>query len=146
MRVGKCNSVEGRGYKMPTVARVKWPAMNIDYGYMFKIDNYLDLMSYWMDVRQNSLCEGFSNYLNSCEFISLAGVEAGQGHHISHRDAAFLNAACLAETMKDNPRGVVEIFCDITDSLYRGMVKVLQEQGHIYINKNGGYFHLGNGI
>ena len=131
---------------MPTIARVKWPEMRIDYGWMFKITSYLDFMSYQMDVKQNSLRDGFANYLNSQEFISLAGVGVKQGHHLHHREAAFLNAACIAETMKDNPRGVMEIFCDITDSVYCGMVKVLQEQGHIYINKNGGYFHLGNGI
>lgn len=131
---------------MPTIAHVKWPTMKIDYGWMFKISSYSGLMSWWMDVKQNSLREGFANYINSNEFVSLAGVGLGQERHLSHREAAFLNAACLTESMKDNPRSVVEIFCDITDAVYRGMEKVLQEQGHLYVNKNGGYFHLGTGM
>lgn len=132
--------------KMPTIARVKWPDMGIDYGWMFKISTYSDLLGYWQDVRQNRLQDGFSNYLHSREFISLAGEDIGASHHLSHSDAAFLNAVCLAETMKDTPRGVVEIFCDITDAIYQGMTKLLQEKGHLYVNKNGGYFSLSDGM
>jgi hypothetical protein len=131
---------------MPTIARVKWPDMGIDYGWMFKISTYSDLLEYWRDVRQSRLQDGFSNYLHSCEFISLVSEDIGASHHLNHSDASFLNAACLAETTKDMPRNVVEIFCDITDSLYTGMAKILQEEGHLYVNKNGGYFSLGNGM
>jgi hypothetical protein len=119
--------------------------MKLDYGYLFKITSYLELMNYWLDVRQNRLREGFGNYLNSREFISLAGPTCGE-RHLSHGDAAFLHQACQSETAKDNPRGVVEIFCEITDALFRGMNKTVQEKGHIYINKNGGYFHLVPGM
>ena len=59
---------------MPTVAHVKWPSMNLDYGWMFKLSTYPDLMTYWMDVRQNRFREGFANYLNSSEFVSLVLV------------------------------------------------------------------------
>jgi|ERR1700677_1606161 len=131
---------------MPTVARVKWPSMNLDYGWMFKLSSYPDLMTYWMDVRQNRFREGFANYLNSREHISLTGVGVGQGGHISHCDAHFLHAASLAETAKDNPRSLVEIASEVGDKLLRGMTSLLFDKGHIYVNKNGGYFALVPGM
>ena len=131
---------------MPTIAHVKWPSMSLDYGWMFKLSSYPDLMLYWMDVRQNRLREGFANYLNSREFISLAGVGLGQGGHISHGDAHFLHAASLAETLKDNPRSLVEIAAEVGDSLLQGMTRLLFDKGHIYVNKNGGYFSLVPGM
>jgi hypothetical protein len=53
---------------MPTVAHV--PSMNLDYGWMFKLSTYPDLMTYWMDVRQNRFREGFAN---SSEFVLVLG-------------------------------------------------------------------------
>ena len=133
---------------MPTVAHVKWPSMNLDYGWMFKLSSYPDLMTYWMDVRQNRFREGFANYLHSCEFISLAGPGVGLqfNGHLSHSDASFLHAASLAETAKDHPRSLVEIACECGDQLLCGMTTLLFDKGSIYVNKNGGYFSLVPGM
>jgi hypothetical protein len=120
--------------------------MNLDYGWMFKLSSYPDLMAYWMDVRQNRFRDGFANYLNSREFVSLTGVGLGKEGHLSHSDASFLHAASLAETMKDKPRSVVEIACEIGDRLLGGMTSLLRDKGHIYVNRQGGYFHLVDGM
>jgi len=131
---------------MPTIAHVKWPSMSLDYGWLFKLSNYTDLMTYWMDVRQNRFREGFANYLHSREFISLTGVGVGQGDHLSHDDAQFLHAASLAETLRDNPRSLVEIATEVGDQLLQGMTRLLFDKGSIYVNKNGGYFALISGM
>jgi len=113
---------------------------------MFKLSSYPELMNYWIDVRQNRFRDGFANYLHSAEFVSLTGVGGGSAGHLTHGDASMLHCASLAETMKDSPRSVVEIACDVGDRLLRGMTRVLFEKGSIYINKEGGYFCLVPGM
>jgi len=131
---------------MPTIARVKWPKMDIDYGNLFKISSVHQLTYYWNDVKQNKLREGFANYLNSNEYVSLMGqgIESGTFNpHLSTNEASFLHCASLTEAYKDNPRSMVEVFCDISDKLYKDMANAIQEFGAIYINNKGGYFTLG---
>jgi hypothetical protein len=131
---------------MPTVTHVLWPKMGLDYGKMFKITSMSELHSYWDEGRAVRLRDGMNNYLNSAEFARQTGVNSLCQHHLSHPDAAYLDIACTGESMKDSPRSVVEVTVDAFNGILFGMVDVLVKFGAIYVNEQGGYFTLSDGM
>lgn len=126
---------------MPTIAHITWPEMNIDYGFLFKISSFDELFEYWENVRSLRLKEGIRNYMSSAEFEQIT-QKSRSTPHLSHPDADLINVRCLAETESSKPRSVIEVINNVCDDVFSGMRKTLNEQGIIYVNTQGGYFHL----
>ncbi len=117
---------------MPTAVKIKMGTLN--YGWLFKISTFPELMDYYQKVRANRIQEGFSNLLRSRELNSLTGASLN-GEHISHPDAFGIYSKSLA----------VEGTCFDAVAAYAqdvagGMLRSLDENGPLYVNSKGGYF------
>jgi|SRR6185437_2475820 len=114
---------------------VKVKFETLDYGWMFKITSFLELMDYHEKVRANRIQSGFSNLLRSRELESLTGVSKLGNEHMSHPDAFGIYSKCLA-----TDGTCFDAVASYATDLLRGMLRSLEETGAIYVNNKGGYF------
>lgn len=133
---------------MVTVVKISWPKMGINYGWMFALSSEKELTDYWKKSRSLQVREGFVDFIHSREYEYLNPSPKGKriGDHLHTHHAALLNMACTVEAMKPEPRSAVEVFCEVYDNIFYSMLKYIQEQGTIYVNPKGAYFHLGPGM
>lgn len=130
---------------MPTVAHVKWPVMNMDYGFMYKIVSLTELYRYWLDCRTNHIQEGFRDYLKSREFGKLCG-RSNTNNHVATGEGGMLAMLMKVEVEHNRPRSVADVLVDTQDRVFRGMQDAIMQHGAIYINGNGGYMPLVKGM
>jgi len=120
---------------MPRASHVRWPQMKLDYGFLFDIRSNEELLDYQMAVYKNKVQEGFSNYVNS-EYYVKGGV------HLHTDMGRVLADLGLLESLRENPRSIVEVLSDFENHVFTCMKKIILEHGGIFINGRGGYFAL----
>lgn len=111
--------------KSVRVSRVRWPKMNLDYGFMFHIKTQKELWDYWTVSRSGSIQRGVAEAL-----------EASRGlRHVSSADGSLVY-------MRFQFGGSLLDAGDVFITVLEGMKRSLREAGEIFINEHGGYFSL----
>lgn len=128
-------------------SHVIWPKMNLDYGFLFEIRSIEELLDYWLKVRKRQTCEGLSDYLKSRGFTQgvLEDKVPGGTPHCATRMGSVLAVMMQGEMMKDGRRSVIDVLSAFEDRVLSCMTKVLEKEGKIFVNDNGGYFALISG-
>lgn len=114
---------------MPRVSKVSWPKMHLDYGYMFHIKTYSELLDYWTVSRSGSIKRGVAKALK---------VAQGEGH-VTTGDAFMAYAAIKYG-------GGLQDAAKQFDNVLRQMIRTLDTAGELFVNSHGGYFALIDGI
>lgn len=119
------------------IAKLKWGTL--DYGTMFKITSRAELDSYFTDCRALRMREGYTDYISSREF---ADVSTGRstGNHVSTSEGGLLAALCYVEATREKPQSLFGVMLDLSQKVYDGMFRGIQDHGVIYVNGKGGYF------
>ena len=126
---------------MPTGAKIRMKQPKLEYGWLFKVSNFIELMDYWEKVRSHRVQEGFSNLIRSRELANLVDIKGLIGEHMSHPDA--FGIYCRALSTEGSCLDAVSKFAA---DLLSGMMKTINAYGPIYVNSKGGYFTLGTGM
>lgn len=113
---------------MPTIARVRDPEFNLYYGYMFIIKDYLDLISYWIDVRLPKSREEFADAVHAREVN-------GKGDHATC-GMTIIQLAHMKEV------SLIDALAMFNDQILNAMMRVLKDRGRIAINRRGGFFGI----
>lgn len=105
---------------MPRISKVKWPKMDLRYGWLFDIQNYEDLQGWWDNVRKNISTKDFNEAMKYAE---------GKAH-----------ANPLAQLAAIWGVDILTALTRFQEQLGRGLARVLDERGRLFINELGGYF------
>jgi hypothetical protein len=115
--------------KIIRVSRVSWPTMGLEYGYLFHFKTQEELWDYWTISRAGSIQRGVAEAL-----------EASRGNrHVTSADGAL---AYMRLQVGGSLIDASSVFLDVL----HGMKKSLREQGEIFVNSNGAYFSLVEGM
>jgi hypothetical protein len=118
---------------MPRISHVVWDKFDLDYGYMFDIQNVEELTDYWRDCRAGQVKRGVADFIK-------AEIE-GKGH-ISTPYASYL----YATQFKYEGASVLEMVSKSEAALIDKMIQTVREKGRIFINATGGYFFMIEGM
>ena len=114
---------------MPRVSRVQWPNMKLDYGFLFHVKTQEELTDYWETVRIGSMSKGLAQ-----------AVKAAQGDaHVTTGDAAWALMHLECGTSVLTAAGKF-------GEIYEQMAQTLRNEGEIFLNIHGGYFHAIKGM
>lgn len=100
--------------------------MTLDYGWLFDIQSYQDIQGWWDNVRLGKAQKDFQEAVKYAE---------GKAH-----------ANVLASLAELSGISLIDALTNMNESLGKGMAKVLDEQGRLFINDLGGYFGYVDGI
>jgi hypothetical protein len=111
------------------VSRVSWPAMGIEYGYLFHFKTEEELWDYWTTSRAGSIQRGVAEALEASR----------GGRHVASADGAL---AYMRLQVGGSLIDASSVFLDVL----QGMKGSLRERGEIFVNSNGAYFSLVEGM
>src|ERR1700733_14657084 len=110
---------------MPRITHAKDTNLDLDYGYMFDVQNHEELMDYWHKCRAAQISEGVKDALKALD--GKGHVTTGYGSIIHMRVSV-------------GGEGILQAVSLLEEELLTTMRKTLQECGRLLINTNGGYF------
>lgn len=114
---------------MPRVSRVQWPAMKLDYGFMFHIQTIEELTDYWETVRVGSMAKGLAEAVKSVQ----------GGAHVTTGDGALAEMHLTCGTSVLTAAGKF-------GEIFEQMAQTLRNEGELFLNIHGGYFHVIKGM
>lgn len=109
---------------MPRITHVKDTHLDLDYGYMFDIQNQEELADYWEKCRSLQIQEGVRDVLKNLD---------GKGHVTTGYGA-------IIEMRVKCGEGVAQAVAHTEFDLLTTMQRTLREDGRLFVNTNGGYF------
>ncbi|MDE1971404.1 MAG: hypothetical protein KGI50_07565 [Patescibacteria group bacterium] len=115
---------------MPTCSRVKWPAMDIEYGWMFEIRSCGELLDYWSTVHKILVEEGFQ--------------EVRKGVDQEHTRTPYGSILAFYQNLKGI--GALDAIKLIDTTLQSSMLNAIKTEGTIFVHKNGSWFSPTEGI
>jgi hypothetical protein len=105
---------------MPRISKVSKPKMDLDYGWLFDIQNYEDLQNWWDSVRKN---------ISTKDFNEAMKYKEGKAH-----------ANVLAQLAEIWGLDLITALSRFQEDIGRGMDEVLRDQKRLFVNSVGGYF------
>ena len=112
---------------MPRISKVVDTKFGLNYGYLFDIQSTAEAFEWYKNVRVPAGVEEFNNAVGSREGGNPNGSHATKGWALAYL-AGLKGISLVGALTKFNV------------DLAAGMEKVLNQQGRIFINTNGGYF------
>jgi len=112
---------------MPRISKVTDTFTKLEYGYLYDIQRYTELLDWYAVVRLSRSVEEFSDASRSREGGNPSGDHATKG-------------AALATMARIQGTSLADALVKLNCKLYEGMLRTFEQAGRIFINSNGGYF------
>jgi len=105
--------------------------LNLDYGYVLKISNFLQLIKYNMEYTQGIYNSAFLDYAETVEERIRTKINT---HFKNNLNDCIETVAVAKET------SYIYELCNFSSKVSKGQIKNIEKFGTIYIQKVGSYF------